>query len=70
MSRSSRFRTKSSVTVGDTVVEIGRRANAPAIKIALSEGSTFIIDETTANEVADALDEALDTLESDPLMWE
>ena len=65
----AKFRTKHEVATGAATVTIGRRSNAPAFKIEV-RGSVFIIDETEANDLADALDNAITAFESDPLLWE
>jgi hypothetical protein len=64
------FRSKSTVQSDIVRVEIGSRSNAPAFKVMLPGGMTFILTEAEAYSVADTLDQALDLLESDPLLWE
>jgi hypothetical protein len=69
MPRSAKFRPKSEHQVGDITVAVGRRSNAPAIKMQIAPDCAVIIDIDTADALADALDEALTAYEADPLLW-
>lgn len=65
-----KFKVSQTVTVDDVNVEIGRRSNRLTFRITTGSGALFLVSEDTANAMADALDEAIDLVESDPLLWE
>lgn len=70
MPRSARFRSKAEFNVGDVAVHIGRRSDAPAVKMVINPDCAIIIDLDTGMDVADALDEAITAYEADPLLWQ
>jgi len=65
----AKFTARHETTVRTATVEIGRRSNAPAFKISTGAG-TYILTEAEAEDLADAIDEAIATFEADPLLWE
>lgn len=65
---SAKFHSKRTIETGGVKVEIGRRSNKPAFKITTSFNA-FIVDDAEANALGDAIDEALDVFDSDPLLW-
>jgi hypothetical protein len=74
MTRGRRFNSQKTITVGSVTVEIGKRSSRTAFRITLPNGtadggSVFVAEEGTANDLADALDEAIDCADADPLLW-
>lgn len=74
MTRGRRFNSQKTLTVGSVTVEIGKRSSRTAYRITLPNGSAdggsvFVVEEDAAADLVDALDDALDCVESDPLLW-
>lgn len=70
MPRGSRFRSKQEFTVGEVTVQVGRRSNAPVVKMIIEPDCAIIVDLDTSMDLADALDAAVTAYEDDPLLWQ
>jgi hypothetical protein len=65
----ARFFTQRTFASGSTFVEVGTRAGKPVLKVTLEATSAFIVPAPEANTLADLMDDALDALDTDPLLW-
>lgn len=65
----AKFHPKHMSAIRTAKVEVGRKSNAPAFKIHLG-ASAFVLTEAEAEDLADALDDAIAVFEGDPLLWE
>jgi hypothetical protein len=64
---SKKFYEKRTYTKGDMTVQVGVRANEPAIRVFLPDMQAASLTIQRADDLADLLDEALDGLDEEPL---
>lgn len=63
------FKTNRSLVMGAITLDIGKRGSKTAIRYNQEGKATLVLTEDEANDLADALDDALDLLDSDPALW-
>jgi hypothetical protein len=69
----AKFHSKKTFTRGEVTVEAGFKSSKQWVKITVPSGTgeaVFSAPMARADDLADALDDALDAMESDPLLWE